>query len=193
MAQVPPVVTVRYDASLSDTFFTRERLAYPWYVMVRPDGSATVFPNDDSIVDLDQPEYRKRPVTGKRVLTSVADGNRYSDTSWTVFDKASLYNDTLELQFMIQQPPYMDYVYFYLHKKRLGHRFEYAPSIIPPDDPEYDFEPYKVVLLEITLNRKKYRKGDMLFAKIRMEVMNSAQSTAHEPRIYQGWIRCKVE
>lgn len=80
-----PAVRLEYDPGLRDTFFLVER-----YVMTDVNGKATCFPDTETPVDTSLPEYRKRPVTGKLVITAPYEEAAYSDTVYTVLDKLRL-------------------------------------------------------------------------------------------------------
>jgi hypothetical protein len=190
-----PGIKLSYSHAMNDTFFTNERYAHPWYVMPRGNGKGAIFPVDDSLVDIDVPEYRKRPVSGKCVTRVKMEGFAYSDTSWTVMDNAVLKDDTLIMEFTIQQPPYIDVIRFKLHNGKITHEFNLSPPIFQPSKKEAAEYPthLKLVSLDMTINLHEYKKGDMLLAKMKFTLLDTWAKRSSNIIEYEGWLRCKVE
>ncbi len=182
---------LQYDSALTDIFFKEDISVYPWWIAIDDSGrAASIF---EEKVNLNTSQNRKRIATSKCVWFQDKD-SLYRDTSYYYDSKARLSGDTLFLDFYYRSPPHYELWKAIVYKGQLLTGHESAP-------PERAFrskaerayhdsvEAINPFLQErVILNKRQYKKGDLLFAKIFLR-----EKGAEYAYRYYGVLKCTVE
>jgi hypothetical protein len=183
-----PLVT--HDSLSESSFFNTDKYIYPWYLQLTAKGRYRNKLTGKKIHKADT-LGTKRLETSMLVRYDSLPDRMVPDTLTSVFSDATMHADTLILELPWQDNPAEGRVQFLVGNK-LSLKL-LSETGIRNKSPQ----PVRVEVYRLILNRTMYKKGDVVFAKLRFSLGFDLNDVARGPYpkkvYYEAWIKCRVD